>query len=309
MIFGNLIMEGFGILISNMSQVQTILSFQGFDKIVFRLPTAGNENPDTPKYIRVPPISMNITQTPLDTHQTSPRHPPDIYREQKMPADNNRRHQTKTDSPRHPKTLTSAVCVHLTVSVGVCYPLLISLAPWRCLGGVWGMSSGYLGLSEWYSWNSKVLWCIWGYLGSQSLQYGAITLFCHKRIVCTWDILDIKIPKPPNIRFPKIIGFVQFLIFLVPSENYYNPQSLWITLYHLWGPVLSRNHCRQTFILYIRVYMPFADCTLLRSRGGGAIVLKVHLSRYDRPRFKLHCVQFNMSYILLYFQFFSNLCS
>ena len=38
--------------------------------------------------------------------------------------------------------------------------------------------------------------------------------------------------------------------------------------YHLWGPVLSRNHCRQTFILYIRVYMPFADCTLLRSRGG-----------------------------------------
>ena len=39
--------------------------------------------------------------------------------------------------------------------------------------------------------------------------------------------------------------------------------------YLLWGPVLSRNHCRQTFILYIRVYMPFADCTLLRSRGGG----------------------------------------
>ena len=39
--------------------------------------------------------------------------------------------------------------------------------------------------------------------------------------------------------------------------------------YHLWGPVLSRNHCRQTFILYIRVYMPSADCTLLRSRGGG----------------------------------------
>ena len=49
--------------------------------------------------------------------------------------------------------------------------------------------------------------------------------------------------------------------------------------YHLWGPVLSRNHCRQTFILYIRVYMPSADCTLLRSRGGGggAIFLKVHL--------------------------------
>ena len=49
--------------------------------------------------------------------------------------------------------------------------------------------------------------------------------------------------------------------------------------YILWGPVLSRNHCRQTFILYIRVYMPSAECTLLRSRrgGGGAIFLKVHL--------------------------------
>ena len=74
MIFGNLILGGFGILISNMSMVQTILSFQGFDKIVLRLPTAGTENPDAPKHIRVPPISMNIIQIPPDTHQTSPRH-------------------------------------------------------------------------------------------------------------------------------------------------------------------------------------------------------------------------------------------
>ena len=179
MIFGNLILGGFGILISNMSQVQTILSFQGFDKIVLRLPTAGTENPETPKHIRVPPISMNITQTPLDTHQTSPRHPPDIYREQKMPTDNNRCHQTKTDSPRHPKTLTSAVWVQTVVSVGVCSCLLASLAPWGCLGGVWGMSGGYLGVSKWYSWKSKALGCVWGYLGSQSLQYGAVTLYSH----------------------------------------------------------------------------------------------------------------------------------
>ena len=40
--------------------------------------------------------------------------------------------------------------------------------------------------------------------------------------------------------------------------------------YLLWGPVLPRNHCRQTLILYIRAYMPSAECTLLRSRGGGA---------------------------------------
>ena len=33
--------------------------------------------------------------------------------------------------------------------------------------------------------------------------------------------------------------------------------------------MLCRNHCWQILNLYIRVYMPFADCTLLRSRGGG----------------------------------------
>ena len=32
------------------------------------------------------------------------------------------------------------------------------------------MSGGYLGVSEWYSWKSKALGCVWGYLGSQSLQ-------------------------------------------------------------------------------------------------------------------------------------------
>ena len=73
---------------------------------------------------------------------TECRHPPDISRDQKMPTDNNRRHQTQTDSPRHPKTLTSAVWVQTAVSVGVCCCLLASLAPWRCLGGVWGMSGG-----------------------------------------------------------------------------------------------------------------------------------------------------------------------
>ena len=150
---------------SNMSQVQTILLFQGCDKIVLRLHTAVPENPDTPKHIQVPLISMNITRTPPDTHQTFPRHPPDISRDQEMPTDNNRRHQTQTDSPRHPKTLTSAVWVHLVVSVGVCSRLLTSPATWRCLGGVWGMSGGYLGVSKWYSWKSEAFGWVWGVYG------------------------------------------------------------------------------------------------------------------------------------------------
>ena len=51
MIFGNRILGGFGILRSNMSQVQTVLLFQGCDKIVLRLHTAETESPDTPKHI------------------------------------------------------------------------------------------------------------------------------------------------------------------------------------------------------------------------------------------------------------------
>merc|ERR1712016_471012 len=101
MIFGKLILGGFGISMSNMSHVQTILLFQGCDKIVLRLHTAGTENPDTPKHIRVPPISMNTIQIP-------PRYPPDILqtptRHIQGAGDANRQQQTPLDTNRQPTT-------------------------------------------------------------------------------------------------------------------------------------------------------------------------------------------------------------
>ena len=97
MIFGNLILGGFGILMSNMSQVQTILSFQGRDIEVLRLHTAGTENPDTPKRIWAPSISMNNIQIPPDTHQTPPSYPLDNSREQDTPTDNKWPQQTLPD--------------------------------------------------------------------------------------------------------------------------------------------------------------------------------------------------------------------
>ena len=129
MIFGNLIMDGFGILISKMSQVQTILLFQGCENIVLRLHTAGTENPDTPKQIRAPSISMNIIQIPPDTHQTSPRHPLDISREQEMPTDNNRRQQTLPFVLKQHSSVSLGVWSCLFVSGGVCCCLLASPAP------------------------------------------------------------------------------------------------------------------------------------------------------------------------------------
>ena len=66
--------------------------------------------------------------------------------------------------------------------------------------------------------------------------------------------------------------------------------------YLLWGPVLFRNHYWQIMFQYIWVYMPSADCTLLRSRGGGggAIFLKVHLPKkcFTKTKTKQHIFHF-----------------
>ena len=152
MIFVKLILGGFGIFMSNMSQVQNILLFQGCDKIVLRLHTAGTESPDTPKHIRVTPISMNVTQTPPDAHQTTPRHPPDTH--QTSPG-SRRCQQTTTDTNRQPQTPKDTDKCCLSTSGGVCWRLLssvvcclLSSALWRCLVGIWRMSGGYREVSE-----------------------------------------------------------------------------------------------------------------------------------------------------------------
>ena len=149
MIFGNPILGGFGILRSNMSQVQTVLLFQGCNKIVLRLHTAGTENPYTPKHIRVPPISMNTTQIPPDTHQTSPRHPLYLSRERDMPTDNNRRQQTPPDLLKQHLSVSWGVRGCLFVSVVVCWHLMLSGEVWRVSGGylvgVWRYPSGIHG--------------------------------------------------------------------------------------------------------------------------------------------------------------------
>ena len=48
----------------------------------------------------------------------------------------------------------------------------------------------------------------------------------------TWHHWNIKIPKPPCISSLKINGLLCFWKFLGLSEENYNLQSLWITLYH-----------------------------------------------------------------------------
>ena len=62
------------------------------------------------------------------------------------------------------------------VSGGVCWCLLVCCVPWRCHRVVWGVSEGYLsGIHR--NWRRSDVFG--GYVGSQSLQYGAKTLFRH----------------------------------------------------------------------------------------------------------------------------------
>ena len=62
----------------------------------------------------------------------------------------------------------------------------------------------------------------------------------------TWQLWDIKIPKPPYISSLKIIGFLHFLHFWDPSEKDYNLQSFLQYNY--------KSQCSQVIILplYIR---------------------------------------------------------
>ena len=137
--FGKLILPGFGILMSIMSQVQNILLFQGCGKMVLRLHAAGTESPDTLKHIRVPLISMNVTQMhtrhPSDTHQISPG----SRRCQKTTTDTNRQPQTPKDTEKCCLSTSGGVCWRLVSSVGISCSLEMSGG---CLGDVWWVSGG-----------------------------------------------------------------------------------------------------------------------------------------------------------------------
>jgi len=131
---------------------------------------------NTSERLQFPWMPFRYPQIPIRhptyTPQTPPRH---IQGARNV----NRRQQTPPDVLKQHLSVSLGVWSCLFVSGGVCCCLLASPAPWRCMVGVWGMSGESLGVSEWYSWKSEGLGCVWGYLGSQSLQYGAVTPLCH----------------------------------------------------------------------------------------------------------------------------------
>ena len=102
--------------------------------------------------------------------------------------------QMPRDSARHTQTTPVSVLGCLAVSVFVCWRLLACCVTWRCHGDVWGVSEGYMsGIHR----NWRLSDAFGGYVGSQSLQYGAKMLFrhsleghnfCHLTILRHWNI-------------------------------------------------------------------------------------------------------------------------
>ena len=116
----------------------------------------------------------------MNTTQISFRHPPDnpvasprntTY--QQTPTDTNRHHQTPHDTERCCLSM-SGICP--LASVVVCWHGMFPGDVWGCLGDVWGcLGDIWVVFME----IGGARMCLGGMLVSQSLQYGAKTLFRH----------------------------------------------------------------------------------------------------------------------------------
>ena len=168
---------------SHYGQVKKSCAFQSCVKIMLRLQTAGTENPYTPK---THPIGPDFHEYHLDTPRYSPDIPQTPLRHLQVAGDVNRRQQTPADTAECTQTALVSVFGCLWLSVCVWWHLLLSVGiscclgtPGGCLGvaggclvGVWGYLSGIPG-------HRRCSDVLGGYLASQSLQYGAVTLFWH----------------------------------------------------------------------------------------------------------------------------------
>ena len=132
--------------------------------------------PDTPK---TPLSASSFHQYYSDT----PRHHPDIPkttpRHLQGTQNVNRRQHAPTDTSEHTQTAPVIVWGCLLASVVICCRLLSSVDILSSLE----MSGGYLGVVWGYLRGIHGNWrhsdVFEGYLGFQSLQYGALTLFRH----------------------------------------------------------------------------------------------------------------------------------
>ena len=174
------------------------------------------------KHIWAPPVSMNTTQIPPDTPQTSPKHPSDISRELKMSTDDNMRQQTPPDILKQHLSVSEGVWGCLLASVGVCGRLLTSWFSWRCLGVSGGCLGGVYGYLSGIHGNLRCSDVFGGYLDSPSLQYAAVALLWHSPERHTF--VHQTIPRHQNIKMSiykvdKNHWVMWFFCFFVPVRK------------------------------------------------------------------------------------------
>ena len=203
---------------SQYGQVTKRHTFHDFAKLVFCLHTAGTENPDTPQ---THPSASNFHEYQSEHPQTPPRHPPDTPQTapgnttcQQRTTDANRHHQTYSNSTSQCLWVSGSVWQCLLASVGVCWHVMFPEdalgVSGGCLGGVWGHLSGI-------HLNQRRLDVFGGYLGSQSLQYGAKILIWQSPE--RYDFLSpnhtetLKYQNLPMYPFQKWLSYAIFCIF------------------------------------------------------------------------------------------------
>ena len=142
--------------------------------------------------------------------QISHRHPPDISREQDMQTDHNRRQWTPPDILKQHLSVFWGVWQCLLVSVGMLCSLEIAGG---CLWDVWWVFGGiWVVIME--VWGARM--CLEGIWASSPCSKEPKHHFgsaLKGTTFFTWLWWYIKIPKPPQISFPKMIGFGHFFNF------------------------------------------------------------------------------------------------
>ena len=175
---------------------------------------------------RIHPVALH------NTPHAPPRHLQRTQcanRQQQTPTDTKRRLQTPQDTDRCCLSVYGGVCWHLLSSVSILCSLdifdgCLRAVSWVCVG-IWVVFMDIKGARM----------CLGGYLASQSLQYGAITLYWHspeRHILFSSDHTETS--KYQNVYMlaqQKWLGFAIFWFFkacqrgIIKYSCYWSPCS------------------------------------------------------------------------------------
>ena len=199
------------------------------------------------KHIQAPQNSMITTQIPQNTPQTSQRHPPDISREHNIPTDANRHRQTPQNTERRCLSMSGGVNWRLLLSVCMSCSMEMSGG---CLWDIWGVSGDIWVVFMEIRGAWMCLGGIWA-LSPCSMEPKHHFSTALSQLLFTWPYWDIKIPKPPHISFPKMIGLGQFFYFLGSPEKNHLWQLLLIALYIIFCKIHLSIFSRLTMSISI----------------------------------------------------------